>query len=313
MHSSTSNSNDQTNSHTYRNAILLALAMIVLLLACTEAAFRFGFSRISRIESRTMLEHQNAIAVRSGINAKPTILVLGNSLLLEGVDFEQLKLQLDPWAKPTRFVIEQTAFLDWSYGIKRLLSDGAKPDRIILCLNLPQFVANSIRGDHVAFYLYRTSDLLNVGKDSGYDLTKTSGLLFARYSLFFAGRNSLRNFVLNRLQPAYGELLHGFTTASAPDLNDEKVLQLAAPRLEQLRKLCNENGIQFAFLLPPGFGDGSQGLIQAGINSATTVLAPVALNEWDKDQFRDGFHLSKAGSERFTKLVSEKVRLTLNQ
>ena len=309
---STSNSSGQTKSRNYRRAILVALAMIVLLLACAEVAFRFGFSRISRIESRTIHEHQNAIAVRP-TSAKPTILMLGNSLLLEAVDFDQLKSQLEPWAVPTRFVIEQTAFLDWSYGIKRLLSDGARPNRIILCLNLPQFVSSSIRGDHVAFYLYRTTDLLNVGRDSGYDLTKTSGLLFARYSLFFAGRNSLRNFVLNRLQPAYGELLHGFTTVPAPELTDAKVLQLAAPRLEQLRRLCNENGIQFAFLLPPGFGDGGQGLIQAGINSGTTVLAPVSLNAWDKDQFRDGFHLSKTGSERFTKLVSEKVRLTLSE
>ena len=144
MHSSTSNSNDQTNSRTYSQAILLALAMIVLLLACTEAVFRFGFSRISRIEGRTMVEHRNAIAIRPGTNAKPTILVLGNSLLLDGVDFDQLKLQLEPWATPTRFVIEQTAFLDWSYGIKRLITDGARPNRIILCLNIPQFVANSI-------------------------------------------------------------------------------------------------------------------------------------------------------------------------
>ena len=144
---STSNSERQSTPRNYTRAIAAALAAIVLLLVGCELAFRFAFSRISRIESRTHNEHLDALAVRPGAPGKPTILLLGNSLLLESVDYPKIKTEWRSVAAPTRFVIEQTAYIEWSYGIKRLLSEGARPNRIILCLNIPQLVGNSILGE----------------------------------------------------------------------------------------------------------------------------------------------------------------------
>src|SRR5579862_83301 len=183
------------------------LALFAVLLAGLEGATRLGFTRISRIESRIRGEYVRAVAVRPGTPARPTILLLGNSLLLEGVDYESLQRTLASRATAVRFVIEQTSYLDWYYGIRRLLAEGARPDRIVLCLNVSQLLSNSIRGEYSAFYLIRTQDIAKAGRAAGFDLTKLSGLFLARYSLFYAGRNSVRNFALNAVDKPYAEVL----------------------------------------------------------------------------------------------------------
>lgn len=292
----------------YRRAITGALLMVIGLIVGMELLVRFGFSSVSRIESRTYREHLDALAVRRGTPQRPSILLLGNSLLLEGVNYPGLQQALEPSATVTRFVMEQTGFLDWKYGIQRLLSEGAQPDRIVLCLNVPQFLAKTIRGEYPAFYLFRTEDLMSIGRESDYDLTRTSNLLFARYSLFYAGRNSLRNFVLNRVHPAYGKVLHGLTTTGAPDMSESQVQAWSSPRLEQLRNQCSLYNVKFDFLLPPGFGPGEQGLVAAGKSTGSSVLVPVSLNSWSPDLYADGFHLNQEGSNRFTKLLASTLQ-----
>ena len=62
------------------------------------------------------------------------------------------------------------------------------------------------------------------GSDSGYDLSEISNLFFARYSLFFAGLNNFRNFILNKTAPSYAETLRSFTGVTLPPLSDADVL-----------------------------------------------------------------------------------------
>jgi hypothetical protein len=277
----------------------MALATIALMLIGLETVTRFGFHRISRIESRIHADKEAAIAVRNG-GAKPTILLLGNSLLLEGLDYDAIRREMAPYATPTRFIIEQTSYLDWYYGIQRLFEDGARPDRIVLCLSIPQLLASSLRGDYSAFYLLRTQDLASAGWESHYDLTRISSLFFGRYSLYFAGRNNVRNFVLNTLHPGYGQVLPSLTRGPTAEIGDAAVLAGAAPRLEKLREACARWNTRFDFLLPPGFGSGEPGLIEAGRKSRTPVLIPAPLNAWGPEMFRDGFYVSRDGAARFT-------------
>ena len=301
---STSSSEERLVRPGYRRPIAVTLTMLVVLFALIEVTAQFGFKRISHIESRTEADHQAALAVRPGGPAKPSILLLGNSLLLEGMDYDAMRRDLEPRATPVRFVVEQTAYLDWYYGIRRLLSDGARPDRIVLCLNLDQLLENNIRGEYSAYFLIRTQDLVSAGRDAGYDRTRISGLFFGRYSMFYAGRNNLRNFALNTVAPGYGEFLHNVTIAKARQLTDAEVLAAAVPRLRKLRALCDQNDILFDFLLPPGFEHGVRGLLDAGKTSGTSVLAPVPQYAWNAKFYRDGFHLNHEGAERFTQVLA---------
>ena len=296
--------NEQTRRRSYVLPITGTLTLFAVLLACLEGATRFGFTRISRIESRIHGEYVHAIAVGPGTPARPTILLLGNSLLLEDVDYESLQRTLASRVNTTRFVIEQTTYLDWYYGIRRLLAGGSRPDRIVLCLNVNQLLSSSIRGEYSAFYLFRTQDIAEAGRAAGFDLTKLSGLFLARYSLFYAGRSNFRNFALNAVDRSYAEVLHDFTTKPGPDFSNAEVLIQAAPRLNTVRELCARYNIRFDFLLPPGFGHGEAGLVEAGKRVGASVLVPVPENSWKPNKYRDGFHLNHEGAAEFTKLLA---------
>ena len=125
----------------YSRSIAWALATVILLLVAFEAVTRVGFSKISRIESRTFRDHAAALAVRHQSDSRPSILLLGGSLLLEALDYDRIRAGLQQDAVPTRFVIERTAWLDWFYGIRRLLAEGSRPDRIVLCLDIRQLLS----------------------------------------------------------------------------------------------------------------------------------------------------------------------------
>ena len=84
MPSSTSSFELRASARSYTGPIAWTLLAIVLILCCFEASIRLAFSRVSRIESRTYKDHAAALAVRQQGASKPAILLLGNSLLLEG-------------------------------------------------------------------------------------------------------------------------------------------------------------------------------------------------------------------------------------
>ena len=71
---------------------LIAGCMFVALAA--EGATRFGFNRVSRIQQRFLTEY--ALAQTFGVDGcgRPHALAVGNSLLLEGVEFERLRTSL---------------------------------------------------------------------------------------------------------------------------------------------------------------------------------------------------------------------------
>ena len=309
MPSSTSNSEVRAKARSYTGPIAWTLIAIVLILCGFEASIRIGFSRVSRIESRTFSDHTAALAVRHRADSRPSILLLGNSLLLEGIDYDRLRAGLEPAAMPTRFVIEQTAWLDWYYGIRRLFAEGSRPDRIVLCLNIDQLVSDRLLGDYAAFYLIQTSDLAEAGSAAGYSLTRISSLFFARYSLGFAGLTNFRNFALNKVAPSYGGALHEIRAmARAQGEKNTNVLARAGVRLARLQSLCAEFHTRCDILVPPALvpqGESEESeLVEAGKKAGTKILIPVPVNAWGREMYGDGFHLTPAAAVSFTDLVA---------
>lgn len=301
---STFSSEKAALKRSYFRPIAGTLALLVFLLAGLEFGMREVYSRVSRIEARTHADYQAALAIRPGGASHPNILLLGNSLLLEGIDYDGLRRAMEPRATPVRFVVESTTYLDWYYGIRRLLASGARPDRVVLCLSLSQLLTSRLRGEYSAFYLIQTPDLVRAGREAGLDLTGTSGLFFGRYSMFYAARNNFRNFALSRVDAPYEKTLHGFTAAPGAQFSDAEILAKAASRLGELRSICSQYGVEFTFLLPPGFGGGAEALAEAGRRTGTMVLVPVPLNSWKEDLYADGFHLNQKGATEFTRILA---------
>jgi hypothetical protein len=294
----------QRQSRGYLRYAIALLAVVLLLLGGLEAAMRIGYRHISRMEARTYAEYQAALLTRPGGPSRPTILLLGNSLLLQGVDYDALRNSMQPAATPVRFGIESTTYLDWYYGLKRLLREGAHPDFIVLCVSISQLLSDRISGEYPAHYLIQLQDLASAGKESGLDLTSTSGLLFAHYSLFYAGRNNLRNFAIYALDPSYAEVLHNLMIVPGRPHLSQADLVTAAQRLNRLKQLCRDYKVGFVFLLPPGFEESGQSLVEAGERAGIRMLMPVPESSWSEDHFKDGVHLNPAGALQFTKVLS---------
>jgi hypothetical protein len=293
-------------SRNYTRGIVVAILLVLGIGLSLECLARLGFRRISRIGSRITVEYQRARAVGRGTSSRPTVLVVGNSLLLQGVEVEALQRMLP--AEVRRFAIENTTYLDWYYGLRRLFEEGARPDQVWLFLNIPQLVGNSILGEYGAFYLYRPGDIPRVSQLAGYDLTKASGLVLGEFSLYYAARNEIRNYLLNHLYPSYASVLHDLEVVKAPTEPDATILQIGSGRLSRLQALCSQYGARFRFILPPGFGTGDATLLEAAKRSHTTVFIPVKLNEYGHDLFQDGFHLNSRGAAQFTSALATTLR-----
>ena len=300
---------------------LLALFTFSILLECF---MRFAFTRISHIESRISAEYRGALAIRKS-GEHTNILLLGNSLALEGVVLPQLATDLGRRADCVRFVIEATEYLDWYYGLRRLFSEGSKPDVVMLCLTAKQLKSSHLRADYSAYHLFNVSDIGDIRRAAGFDLTQAADTVIAHYSLFYASRNGIRDFALNRLDTSYVEMVHKMVrNQSRAENNQSAAMQgaaiqtesslfnpvsLDASRLRALRELCGRHGARFVLLVPPGFDAGEADVRSAGYLSQTPVLVPVHQDEFTPDEFRDGYHLNAAGAQIF----SEKLGARLNE
>jgi hypothetical protein len=281
-------------------AILVTLA---LSLAGIEAGTRFAFARLSRIEGRIMTEHAAVLRFPRAPSGKRVLLV-GDSLLLEDVDMNILGRAVPADVHLQRFAIEQTYYLDWLYGLRRLIAEGALPSTIVLCLNPNNFISDTTRGDYSAFYLFQAREIPAVAKRAHFNLTTESSLFFAHYSLFYAGRSGLRNFMLNKADHSYVVLLHRLLTRPSPPISNDEVLQISERRFVELQQLCVSHSVHFVYLMPPGFGFHESAMVEAASRSGSSILVPVHTDAWPIGKFFDGFHLNEDGARDFTEILS---------
>jgi hypothetical protein len=172
-------------------------------------------------------------------------------------------------------------------------------------------LSSRIRGDYSSYYLFRLADIPQIRREIHYDLTKTSSLVLSHFSLFYAGRSPLRNFILVSTDRSYAELLQRVAAPRPHYPPDPEIERIAEGRLRDLRTLCSSHGARFAYLLAPGFGPGEAPLVDAGVRSETDVMVPINLNAFALDKFRDGFHLNAEGAKIFTQKVADLLRSRL--
>src|ERR1700680_1939685 len=137
MHSSISNSEPAvgsaltapTNRHLPLATVPL-LASVAAGLLGAELLSRYASPRISQIEGRIRSDQRQAMSIGAPApGSPPTVLVVGNSLLLRGLDYPKIRTEMAPEARVIRFGIETTEYLDWSYGLWNLSADGGSPTR----------------------------------------------------------------------------------------------------------------------------------------------------------------------------------------
>jgi hypothetical protein len=216
-------------------------------------------------------------------------------------------------ADVVRFGIENTEFLDWYYGFHHMFESGVHPAMVVLCLSLGQTVSTRTLGDYSARHLFGTSDLLPVAHDAGMDTTRTSELVFAHWSDFYASRAGIRNFVLNVTDPSYAYAIHDIMNhIAAPLPADDVVLGTARTRLEAIQQLCSRYGVPLVLLIPPALNRYNDLLATAAQQQGVNYDYPIPAGKLGPEFFlADRTHLNPSGAVLFTEAIRSSLHTRL--
>ena len=299
MLSSTSSS----ESRVATRAIVVLLTGVLLYCVGLELVTRLGFSRVSRIQRRVAQDMSAAKSLAtSASDGHPTILVVGNSLLLDGVDGASLKKDLASYYQVTLLPVENTQFEDWYFGMRRLFTEGSRPSIVVVCLSTRQLLSRGTDGEYFAYYLMTSRDLLAVKRESQLDNTNSSAYFLANRSAWLGSRAQIRNWLLQEIMPNLEHLIGFFPAKTPPMPPKDQVVAGVLPHLRALNQLCISNGARLVVLVPPTLrrDDASAAIQDTAAPEGIPVLVPLHPSDVTPDEFHDGFHLNSRGAARFT-------------
>jgi len=285
--------------------LLIALALVFAVAECTA---RYVYPQLSHIEQRIVGDRREVTSLASrSQNDGPSVLLAGNSLLLHALDYPMIQKDLAPNVHPVRYVIENTDYMDWYYGLHRLFTEGVRPSKVLLCLNLGQMLSHGVLSSSPR-QLFRAGDLLTLSREAHMDNTETSNLVFSHYSAFYSAREGLRNYLLNIADPPYARELHRLARQPPKFPTEEEMLGESRARLRNLDRLCRENGVEFVLVLPSALTDRNDLLLKAGALEGVEVVAPIASRSLGPEFFLDNFHLNEKGAAVFTEALDRDLR-----
>lgn len=296
-----------------RVATIAIIGSLVAVLSAAELASRYAFPRVSRIEARIRGDEREVRSLHvPRVGASPTILLVGNSLLLRGLDYTRIREEMMPQAQVVRFGIENTEYLDWYYGLHHIFATGVHPTMVVLCLNLGQTVSPQFLGDYSARHLFGMSELLPVAHDAGMNATGTSGLILAHWSAFYSSRATIRNFILNVADPPFAYSMHVLANTATPLPDDDVLVRTARSRLESIQRLCDHYGVPLVLLIPPALGRYNNLLATAAELQHMNFEYPIPVGTIGPEFFADGTHLNQRGAVLFTDAIARflQARLT---
>jgi hypothetical protein len=292
-----------------RSGIIALLAGLGVILLGLELASPAILTRFSRIERREQSEGRAARELHPFTpDGHPTVLLVGNSLLIEGVQMDSLQDHLAGQCAVSRFGIEQTQYLDWYFGLRRLLQEGSRPSVILLSLATDQFASTLTLGESLARRQMSAKDFPLLVREAKLDKTTASTYLFAHWSNWLADKGFIRQDILILLVPNFRELATRIAD-HGPHISDPAVLLTRArQRLPELHDLTQTYGVKIVLLVPPTLRqDHSQEVQEIGKEAGVPVWVLSPPGEFSRDLFRDGFHLNDRGSEIFTTRLANQI------
>ena len=288
----------------------MLLAALLLYCCVLEVVAQAGFPRLSRIQRRIASGKRDALALQpTSAEGAKTVLLLGNSLVVHGVDTQLLHKEMAPRLQSNVFAIENTQYLDWYFGLRRLFAEGSHPGVVALCLSTRQLISKGTDGEYFAHYIMQGRDLLSVRKEAKLDVTTTSNFFFASHSAWLGSRASIRNWLLGELMPNVEQLTAYLPQQVSAMPSGDVVVAEGMRRLQTLEALCASHGTRFVLVIPPSMrpGDRSDELQAAAESVGIRVVIPYRAAEMPASYFEDGFHLNSQGAVAFT----EKLALAL--
>jgi len=287
--------------------IVLLLALCALFCVAVEVVTAHFFGRVSRVEMRRETEYGAAFSIKSAkAYQKKSVLVAGNSLLLHGVDFPELRRALGPGVELNRSVFENTFFFDWYYGLRQLFNAGARPDVVVLVFGPWHLISDSFDGDYSVHMMVDERDLVRFANDTGADRNEMSVMALDKASFFYGTRAEIRTWVLNKILPDLPTLTNHFRFKPALP-SDRSVSDIAANRLRLLRDLCERNGTELILVVPPSQDDSGLSVItETAASQGVPALIPV--RALPRSDYADSVHLNPLGAAVFTQALAKGLK-----
>jgi len=288
-------------------AKVLAGICAILMIAIEISAI-YLLKHDSLTYARVSRQYDEAVKTRpAGPGEPPCVLMVGNSLLLQGVKLDRLQALTSASMRIYPVFLEATGYYDWLYGLRRLFRQGARPQVVVVGVGVNYFLENGVRQDYAPMLFFDARDTLAVASDLQLDRTATSNLLLAHSSTFWDTRSAIRTQILRRVVPHIEELfLLVNPRPAAPEGREFE--EIAIPRLRRLRELCEAHGAKLILLVPPTLS--SETAVNQMAYAAHTAgveisvpIDPTALSA--KFYQRDGMHLNPEGAVLFTSALAK--------
>jgi hypothetical protein len=292
----------------------LLVGICALLVVAFELLSVYLLKHDSETYARVSKQYAEAAKIRRAKPGEPTsVLLAGNSLLLDGVDTVRLKELTSGQMHVYPIFLEATGYYDWLYGLQRLFREGARPQVVVLGIGVNSFLANSVRQDYAPLMLFDMRDSLDVASDLRMDRTATSNLLLAHLSVFWDTRSVLRTQILRHTVPHYRELV--LLLKPQPGIPPSPQFQSTArSRLERLRELCEAYGAKLIILVPPtpSSEDAVRQMTIASQKAGVDTLVPINPSALSVKYYQpDELHLNSEGAALFTTALAEFLPQTI--
>lgn len=93
--------------------------------------------------------------------------------------------------------------------------------------------------------------------------------------------------------------------------DQQKELSIARQKLEDLKRICDEQHVRLVYLIVPTHQADDTALEPlvktAAQEVGVQVSEPVGENEWALDQYSDGYHLTHMAAVRFSEIVGKRL------
>jgi hypothetical protein len=292
----------------------LLVGICALLILAFELLSDYLLKHDSETYARVSRQYADAVNLRPAKPGEPSsVLMVGNSLLLYGVDVDRLKDLTSGRVHICPIFLEATGYYDWLYALQRLFREGSRPQVVVLGVEVNSFLANNVRQDYTPLMLFDLRDSLGVASDLNMDRTATSNLLLAHASVFWDTRSVLRTQVLRHTIPHYQDLVS--LLKPQPALPPAPQFQtIANSRLERIRALCEAHGAKLIILLPPTLSseDAVRQMSKASQQAGVDTLVPIDPTTLSaKYYLSDELHLNSEGAALFTAALAEFLPQTL--
>jgi hypothetical protein len=298
-------SGSKSKAIAYAKALAAICALLILVF---EIASVYLLNHRSGTYARISRQYAEALTIRpAGAGEPPSVLMVGNSLLLHGVQLDRLQEMTSSRMRVYPIFLEATGYYDWLYALHGLFLRGARPRVVVLGVGVNYFLENGVRQDYAPMLFFNTRDTLAVASDLQLDRTATSNLLLAHSSTFWDTRSAIRTQVLNHMVP-HLENLFSLVNQRPAVPEGREFAEMSIPRLQRLRELCEANGARLILLVPPTLAseDAVSRMAAAAQAAGVEVSVPVDPAALSAKFYQpDGMHLNPDGAMIFTSALAK--------